>query len=64
MAVAKDIITGVLRTSLLRFIKDASGEQLHLRHLLSGHVEVGPDVALAEPAIQQVFTRYRLSSLR
>jgi len=27
MAVAKDIITNVLRTSLLRFIKDASGDQ-------------------------------------
>lgn len=54
MAVAKDIITNVLRTSLLRFIKDASGDQLHLRHLLSGTVELGPDVALAEQAIQQV----------
>lgn len=27
MAVAKDIITNVLRSSLLRFIKDASGDQ-------------------------------------
>ncbi|CAJ1404977.1 unnamed protein product [Effrenium voratum] len=54
MAMAKDLITNVLRTSLLRFIKDASGEQLHLRHLLSGTVELGPNVALAEEAIQQV----------
>ena len=26
--------------------------RLHLRHLLSGTVKLGPDVALAEPAMQ------------
>ena len=34
MAVAKDIITNVLRTSLLRFIKDASGDQCPGRPLV------------------------------
>ena len=31
--------------------------RLHLRNLLSGTVELGPNVALAEPAIQQALVQ-------
>ena len=34
-----------------------SHHRLHLRNLLSGTVELGPNVALAEPAIQQALVQ-------
>ena len=37
----------------LKSIEGLLIRRLHLRHLLSGTVELGPDVALAEQAIQQ-----------
>lgn len=51
MSFAKDLLAKLLG----KFVKGAKGDQLTLRHLLSGAVELGPGVAIAEAAMQQVF---------